>query len=387
MYDNVKIFDFGFARVMSENKNRMMTGGIGTPRYMAPEIARHDVQYGLSADVYSFSIMLWQIITARTPFQEFSSASQLAAKVVMGNKRPRSRLIPSSALRRLLEEGWSPNPAERPTFSELRERLEIIIKDHKNGITNNNDGSSRETRCGGLTRRWSMGRSNSYDAGNSENLPNRRRSMEHLRRFSFSKSSSSTISQNESNAELAAPAKPSGQQSKVSPPLHPKACSRSPPRRRSTPTRHRRRKTPPPPKSPIRRHTPPPPDEILQQQQQQQQYPSTPTALVESDEIDLLHPIVSNSPIDSNDSVATMGSIESQSVCSLLPRRKSRDFTDSTDTMGSMAYLTDDSDELSTGPTKLASSTELPKTHATEGSPATFFQRTNWKNKRRNSMF
>jgi len=134
--DEVKLFDFGFARVYNTHdekgieNTRLMTGGIGTPRYMAPEIARHDAMYGFPVDVYSFSIMLWQIVTNRTPFKEIKSASVLAAKVVMGNKRPPVRFVQSEALRKLLKSGWSANPTDRPNFSEIRETLDTIIKQH-----------------------------------------------------------------------------------------------------------------------------------------------------------------------------------------------------------------------------------------------------------------
>jgi len=134
--DEVKIFDLGFARLChkedsnSSNKDRLMTGGIGTPRYMAPEIARHDPTYSFPVDVYSFCIMLWQIVTNRTPFNEIKSASVLAAKVTHGNKRPRLRFVQSEALRELIKSGWSANPADRPTFTEIRQKLKMIIREH-----------------------------------------------------------------------------------------------------------------------------------------------------------------------------------------------------------------------------------------------------------------
>eukprot|EP00567_Pseudictyota_dubia_P017095 CAMPEP_0197436180 /NCGR_PEP_ID=MMETSP1175-20131217/3650_1 /TAXON_ID=1003142 /ORGANISM="Triceratium dubium, Strain CCMP147" /LENGTH=272 /DNA_ID=CAMNT_0042965409 /DNA_START=262 /DNA_END=1077 /DNA_ORIENTATION=+ len=55
----IKIFDFGLAKEIDNNGgNKKMTGLIGTYRYMAPEVAKCD-NYGLSADVYSFGILLW----------------------------------------------------------------------------------------------------------------------------------------------------------------------------------------------------------------------------------------------------------------------------------------------------------------------------------------
>jgi len=157
----VKLFDFGFARVHNTrdggNVGRLMTGGIGTPRYMAPEVAKHDANYGFPVDVYSFSIMLWQIITNITPFKDIKSLSTLASKVVLGNKRPRLRAIQSEDLRKLLKSGWSTNPADRPTFSEVREVLNGIINKHQSSSSSLSTAerpSSRLPKRNSLIKRY-----------------------------------------------------------------------------------------------------------------------------------------------------------------------------------------------------------------------------------------
>ncbi|BFU19172.1 hypothetical protein CL6EHI_172740 [Entamoeba histolytica] len=65
---NCKLTDFGSAR----NINMMMTNmtftkGIGTPKYMAPEVLNHQ-HYKMPSDIYSFSITMLQIITWQDPF-------------------------------------------------------------------------------------------------------------------------------------------------------------------------------------------------------------------------------------------------------------------------------------------------------------------------------
>ena len=54
-----KIADFGMSVA---NQGQELTAETGTYRYMAPEVIRHE-SYSSNADVYSFGILLWQLIT------------------------------------------------------------------------------------------------------------------------------------------------------------------------------------------------------------------------------------------------------------------------------------------------------------------------------------
>ena len=148
----VKIFDFGLAREFVAGspmkKPRLMTGGTGTPRYMAPEVAKMEKSYGLPADVYSFSILLWQIVTKRTPYGQISSPTEFAAKVVKGNLRPNLAHVESESIRNILENGWSADPGARPTFSHMREMLEDYLRDMQ-------QTPMQERRCWS----WSLSRS------------------------------------------------------------------------------------------------------------------------------------------------------------------------------------------------------------------------------------
>jgi tRNA A-37 threonylcarbamoyl transferase component Bud32 len=61
----VKICDFGLARYKEKFK-RDNHGKVGTPHWMAPEILRGE-QYTEAADVYSFGVILWELVTGEIP--------------------------------------------------------------------------------------------------------------------------------------------------------------------------------------------------------------------------------------------------------------------------------------------------------------------------------
>jgi Protein tyrosine and serine/threonine kinase len=94
---------------------------------MAPEVAALQ-EYGFGCDVYSFSIMLWEICTLKRAFDDLSSSSAFNEEVVRGNKRPSLSIISSPALRDLLSQGWDKNACARPPFLMIVETLEEEIK-------------------------------------------------------------------------------------------------------------------------------------------------------------------------------------------------------------------------------------------------------------------
>ena len=61
----VKICDFGLARYQ-EKFVRDNNGKVGTPHWMAPEILRGE-KYTQAADVYSFGVILWELVTGDIP--------------------------------------------------------------------------------------------------------------------------------------------------------------------------------------------------------------------------------------------------------------------------------------------------------------------------------
>ena len=48
-----------------------MSGGTGSRRFMAPEVALGE-PYNLSADIYSFAILLWELVALDKAFGKLS---------------------------------------------------------------------------------------------------------------------------------------------------------------------------------------------------------------------------------------------------------------------------------------------------------------------------
>ena len=63
----LKLTDFGVSRLSYGASLTKMTSLIGTPEYMAPELADHDTATP-AADLYSAGIVLYEMLAGRTPF-------------------------------------------------------------------------------------------------------------------------------------------------------------------------------------------------------------------------------------------------------------------------------------------------------------------------------
>ncbi|XBJ06246.1 hypothetical protein VPH35_024894 [Triticum aestivum] len=118
----VKIADFAVARELSQEGD--MTAETGTYRWMAPEVINHK-PYDHKADVFSFAIVLWELVTSKIPYENLTPL-QAALSVRQGLRL----VIPSSVhprLSKLIQWCWGENPHTRPVFSEITAELEDIL--------------------------------------------------------------------------------------------------------------------------------------------------------------------------------------------------------------------------------------------------------------------
>ena len=91
-------------------------------RYFPPEYWMNK-EYTKASDVYSFSLIFYEIMTSEIPFKEYNSIYRLSRKVSRKGIRPEFTKPIPSCYRKLIEDCWAQNPDRRPTFDEIVEVL------------------------------------------------------------------------------------------------------------------------------------------------------------------------------------------------------------------------------------------------------------------------
>jgi serine/threonine-protein kinase len=116
----VKVSDFGIASLRpADDGDSTLTKGMtrtgafmGTPHYMAPELAKGAREAQPSADLWSFGVVAHQLLTGRLPFAESPVVARLEG-------RPIQLTIEDELARRCLSE----DPGERPAAAEISKQL------------------------------------------------------------------------------------------------------------------------------------------------------------------------------------------------------------------------------------------------------------------------
>lgn len=158
---NVKVADFGLSKEVALEQT--MTGFLGSPSYIAPEILTDSATYDEKVDVYGYGIMLWacarylQAASAieagaeRPPDEEFHaqlspyrgmSPWQIVARVKDGLRPsiPPCNEVP--VMRTLMQACWDGDAGRRPTFEQILQRMEEAQPTLRDPTLY---GSSRET--------------------------------------------------------------------------------------------------------------------------------------------------------------------------------------------------------------------------------------------------
>mgnify|MGYP002137125227 CR=1 FL=1 len=171
--DFIKILDFGIAKVITDGsltgrheRPKMATEAgtlLGTPEYMAPEIAR-DQKADARVDVYSLGILMYELLTGSVPFKGTTFMGTVAMQMV-DEPQPPSLRAPDANIPPPIETvillALRKDPSER--FQSVRELAEAII---------DADKTLRQTHQGLPALRFESGdyaAASSHSGGQAEN--------------------------------------------------------------------------------------------------------------------------------------------------------------------------------------------------------------------------
>ena len=177
-WESIYLTDFGTSRFFPKYDPTPLEGFIGTNEWMAPEILENEnIGYNYKVDVYSFAILLFEIITRTIPFEGVKSwqvcpivkaggrpvplsqykvlnnlNSSFNNSIINNNNNspgnsPRGEVQTLSYLSNLdinimdpfikctpkelvtlMKECWHPSPRKRPKFSYIKNKLGILLK-------------------------------------------------------------------------------------------------------------------------------------------------------------------------------------------------------------------------------------------------------------------
>lgn len=142
--DAVKLFDFGLARSIGrDGKNDDSTGdgcvdgdndqvfdlssNTGTLRYMSPEVALGK-PYGFKVDIYSFSLVMYEILNLTKPFSRLREPTAFTRMVIRDGFRPALDDSLPSTVRNLLKRMWSTDATERPSSNYVVAYLDELMQ-------------------------------------------------------------------------------------------------------------------------------------------------------------------------------------------------------------------------------------------------------------------
>mmetsp|Transcript_127973 Transcript_127973/g.368717 ORF Transcript_127973/g.368717 Transcript_127973/m.368717 type:complete len:287 (-) Transcript_127973:49-909(-) len=117
----VKVADLGQARMVESVIN--MTVNAGTYHWMAPEVFCEE-HYDSKVDVYSFSMVLYELICQAIPFGNLKP--QMVGVAVIQGERPDLSVVPDDCppfLREMMTSSWSAAPEDRPDFQSILDQF------------------------------------------------------------------------------------------------------------------------------------------------------------------------------------------------------------------------------------------------------------------------
>ncbi len=120
-----KLADFGLAKVKHETSSQSSIAK-GTVLWMAPELFDDEPKMTTASDVYSFGMVLWELVTRALPYAKAPNQMVAARWIEKGKKEDIPGDCPPE-LKKIIESCWESLPVKRPTAIQVAERLKPLV--------------------------------------------------------------------------------------------------------------------------------------------------------------------------------------------------------------------------------------------------------------------
>ena len=139
--NNVKILDFGIAKLLDSNDNDTNTGAqMGTPIYMSPEQVKDSKNIDKRSDIYSLGVVLYYVLKGK-PAYDSKSLSNFAIYTKIVNE-PMPELTEHTQLNKIIKKATAKNPKDR--YQTCKEFEKAFTSDRKT-LSNKNSNNEDET--------------------------------------------------------------------------------------------------------------------------------------------------------------------------------------------------------------------------------------------------
>ncbi|EGC37230.1 hypothetical protein DICPUDRAFT_77168 [Dictyostelium purpureum] len=133
-----KISDFGSSREISSD-DATMTNHIGTTVYMSNQVLEKK-KYNYLTDIYSYGILLYELMTEVIPYSEMNISWSLPRFVISGGRPSKGLENVNEEIIQIIVSCWSGEENERLQFNDIISKLENLY----NGLLEKRSGNQKE---------------------------------------------------------------------------------------------------------------------------------------------------------------------------------------------------------------------------------------------------
>ncbi|GES92934.1 kinase-like domain-containing protein [Rhizophagus clarus] len=130
------IGDLTAAKISNETLDSDSDEIFGVIPYMSPEVFLGQ-KFVKASDIYSFSMIMWELMTGRRPFWDRNHDADLVIEICNGLRPPIVTNAPEGYIE-LMKECWHNDPNERPTVTNIESKIKNILLIESDNYHDNN---------------------------------------------------------------------------------------------------------------------------------------------------------------------------------------------------------------------------------------------------------